>query len=159
MRNKTGLRSNLRNIKIIREPVKETDIVNKEYAVNFIDEAEHLKILDDNTIVRNDQNNDFKNNTIINVNKIQINNEEFDDKDVVNKKYINDLNLIKYIDKNDDYIKVNILDNNYYLRVFKEDWLLDHTSYIIPNTGDDLLPIWELDSLDSNGIQNNNIFS
>ena len=68
------------------------------------------------------------------------------------------MKLLKYVDKNHKYIKVNILNESYYLQTYKEELLLDHTSYTHPNTGNDLLPRWTLNTLDINGVKNNSSF-
>ena len=160
MKNKTGRQQQLlQNIKIINEPKNDTDAVNKNYADRFIDQKELLEILNDNTILRNDDELDINNNNIINVNKIVINdNNGYNDNDVINKKYIDNLNLIKFIEANVDYIKVNVLNENYYLTRSKKQLLLSRTSYIYPNSGEDLLSDWTLDILDVNGVVNNHSF-
>ena len=63
--------------------------MNKGYADRFIDEYELLKIIDDDTIVRNDQDIDMNGNNIINANKIKIlDNNPFEEDDVIKKNIL-----------------------------------------------------------------------
>ena len=141
-------------ITILKQPESKSDVTNKEYVECFIERGE----LNKKTIVRNNVDNDFNNKNILNVNSFEKSNDKFNDNNVVNKKYTDSLKLIRYEEESVEYVRVNILDNDYYLKVYQEDSLIDVTTYIVTNMGSDLLPKRSLNSQNMSGVDAKNAF-
>ena len=97
-----------------------------------------------NDLVKNNQDNDFNDNKLTNINSITINNNPTDDNHVSNKKYIDDeleQNAIVRLNdnSNDRYLQVHIDNTAFNLQIYNKTQIIDTTKLIFPNTGTDLL--------------------
>ena len=99
-------------------------------------------------LVKNNQDNNFNDNKLTNINSITINNNPIDANHVSNKKYIDeelDKNTIVRLndDSNDRYLQVHINNTAYNLQIYNKTQIIDTTKLIFPNTGTDLLQDWK----------------
>ena len=106
-------------------------------------------------MVKNNQDIDFNDNKITDINSITINNNPTDDNHVSNKKYIdNELDkntLVRLNDNsNDKYLKVNINNLTYNLQTYNKILLTDTTKIKYPNNGGYLLADWRILRIDRN---------
>ena len=113
-------------------------------------------------LVKNNQDNDFNDNKLTNINSITINNNPTDNNHVSNKKYIDHQldkdTLVRLHDNSyDRYLKVNINNSTYNLQIYNKILLTDKTIIKHPNNGGYLLPSWWIFCNDRNNngkIQN-----
>ena len=89
-------------------------------------------------MVKNNQDNDFNDNKLTNINSITINNNPTDNNHVSNKKYIDDEldkdTLVRLNDNsNDRYLKVNINNLTYNLQTYSKILLTDTAIIKYPN--------------------------
>ena len=100
-------------------------------------------------MVKNNQDNNFNDNKLTNINSITINNNPSDENHVSNKKHIDeelDKDTIVRLndDSNDRYLQVRINNTPYNLQIYNKTQISDTTKLIFPNTGTDLLQNWKI---------------
>ena len=97
-------------IKNLPNPINLTDATNKKYVddktINFVTNDN----FDNNSIVRTNKDNDFKNNKIINLDSISTNRAPILDSEVANKLYLND-----------NFVTNDNFDNNSIVRTNKDN--------------------------------------
>ena len=144
------LNSTLNNLKTIIElPTKAyidglhdaNERSRRDLGIDFYDESDNL--------VKNNQDNNFNNNIISNIQSIEINNDPTNNKHGINKKYLDDKldndTIIRLNDNsNNEYLKVQINNNFYNLQIHNKIQITDVTKILFPNTGHDLLPKWRI---------------
>ena len=119
---------------------RENERSRRDLGIDFYNESNHL--------VKNNQDNDFDNNKLTNINSITINNNPTEDDQVSNKKYIDeeldkDTKVRLNDDSNDRYLQVCINNTPYNLQIYNKTQIFDTTKLIFPNTGTDLLQNWK----------------
>ena len=120
---------------------EENERSRRDLGIDFYDES--------GDSVKNNQNNDFNDNIILNVASIQINNNPTNDDHAVNKKFIDDeidTNTIVRLNDNshDHYLQVRVNTLPYNLQIYNKTQIIDNTKMIFPNTGYDLLQNWKI---------------
>ena len=104
-----------------------------------------------NDIVKNNQDNNFNDNKLTNVNSITISNNPTDDNHVSNKKYVDDQldknTFVRFNQTLQNYLKVSVGNNTYNLTNFNKTNLTDITEIRSPNTSQMLLQKWLLKCL------------
>ena len=161
--------TNINSITLNTQAANDNQVVTKAYVDQFHQENERsrrdlgIDIYDESSdIVKNNQDNDFNDNKLTNVNSITINNNPTDNNHVSNKKYIDDEldkdTLVRLNDNsNDRYLKVNINNSTYNLQIYNKIPLTDTTITKYSNNGGYLLPSWRILCNDRNNngkIQN-----
>ena len=161
--------TNINSITLNTQAVNDNEVITKAYVDQFHQENERsrrdLGIVfydESNDLVKNNQDNDFNDKKLTNVNSITINNNPTDNNHVSNKKYIDDQldkdTLVRLNDNsNNRYLKVDINNSTYNLRVYNKILLTDITIIKYPNHGGYLLPGWRIFGNDRNNngkIQN-----
>ena len=124
--------TNINSITLNTQAVNDNEVITKAYVDQFHQKNERsrrdLGIVfynESNLLVKNNQDNDFNDNKLTNINSISINNNPTDDNHVSNKKYIDDEldkdTIVKiYDDSNDRFLKVNINNSNYNLQIYNK---------------------------------------
>ena len=112
-------------------------------------------------MVKNNQDNDFNDNKLTNINSITINNNPTDNNHVSNKKYIDDEldknTILRFNQTLQNYLKVSVGDDIYNITKNSKNQLTDITVMKAGNTGGYLLPCWKIvcnDKSDNGKIQN-----
>ena len=161
--------TNINSITLNTQAENDSEVITKAYVDQFHQEKERsrrhvgLDFYDEsNDLVKNNQDNNFNNNKLTNINSITINNDPTDDNHVTNKKYIDDeLDRDTIVrlndDSNDRYIKVNIKNSTYNLQIYNKILLTDTTIMKNLNNVGYLLPSWRIFCNDRNNngkIQN-----
>ena len=116
-------------------------------------------------MVKNNQDNDFNDNKLTNINSITIKNNPTDDNHVSNKKYVDDSiaegTLITFNQTLTNYLKVSVGSDIYHLTKYNKIQLTNQTILKYPNGGTSLLPLWRIvcNDRNKNGKINNFIKS
>ena len=146
--------NNINTITLNKQPENDNEVITKAYVDQFHQENERSRrdlgnnfYNESSDLVKNNQDNDFKDNKLTNINSITINNSPTDNNHVSNKKYIDDeLDRDTIVrlndDTNDSYLQVRINNMTYNLQIYNKILLTDTTIIKFPNNGDSLLPKW-----------------
>ena len=116
-------------------------------------------------LVKNNQDNDFNDNNITNIDSVTVNRNPTSDKELANKKHIDD-----ELDKNtivgfnqtlQNYLKVSVGNDTYNLTKYDRVQIVDTTEIKYPNEGKYLLQKWNIifSGINGNGKLNNIIKS
>ena len=161
--------TNINSITSNTQAINDNEVITKAYVDQFHNDNERNRrdlgidfYNESSDLVKNNQNNDFNNNKLTNINSITINKNPTLDNEVSNKKYIDDEldknTIIRLNDNsNDIYLKVNINNTMYNLQIYNKILLTDTTTINYPNTGRYLLQNWIIKCIDRNNsskIQN-----
>ena len=99
-------------------------------------------------LVKNNQDKDFNDNKLTNINSITINNPASDDNHVSNKKYVdNELDkntIVRFNQTLQNYLKVSVGTDTYNLTKYNKIQLIDVTEIRYLNTGANLLQKWKI---------------
>ena len=129
----------INSITLNTQAINDNQVITKAYVYQFHQENERsrrhlgLDFYDEsNDLVKNNQDNDFNDNKLTNINSITINNNPTDNNHVSNKKYIDDqldkITLVRLNDNsNDRYLKININNLTYNLQIYNKILLTDRT--------------------------------
>ena len=106
-------------------------------------------------MVKNNQDNDFSDKKLTNIDSIKVNRNPNSDNELVNKKYLDD-----ELDKNtnlrfnqtlQNYLKVSVGNDTYNLTKYNKIQIVDTTEIKFPNEGKYLLQKWNIIYSDING--------
>ena len=105
-------------------------------------------------LVKNNQDNDFNDNKLTNINSITINNNPTDDNHVSNKKHIDDQldknTILRFNQTLQNYLKISVGIDTYNLTKYDRIRLTDTTVMKAENTGSYLLQNWIIKCNDKN---------
>ena len=118
--------TNINSIILNTQAIDDNRVITKAYVDQFHQENERsrrdlgIDFYDgSNNLVKNNQDNDFNDNKLTNINSITINNNPTDDNHVSNKKYIdNELDkntIVRFNQTLENYLKVSVGDDYYNL--------------------------------------------
>ena len=117
---------------------------------------------EDVDLVKNNQDNDFKDNKLTNIDSITVNRNSIDDNEVTNKKYFDDEldknTIVRFNQTLQNYLKVSVGNDTYNLTKYDKIQLIDVTEMGSPNTGYDLLPKWRIKNINKNNGTKAGIF-
>ena len=148
--------TNIISITLNKPAENDNEVITKAYVDQLHQENERSRrdvgldfYNESNDLVKNNQDNDFNDNKLININSITINNNPTDDNHVTNKKYIDEeLNkdtIVRLNDNsNDRYLQVHINTTAYNLQIYNKTQIIDTTKLIFSNSGTDLLQNWKI---------------
>ena len=155
--------TNINSITLNTQAVNDNHVITKAYVDQFHQENERsrrdvgLDFYNESTdLVKNNQNNDFNDNKLTNINSITINKNPTNNNHVTNKKYIDDAldknTIVRLNDNsNDRYLQVRINNTSYNLQIYNKTQIIDTTKILFPNTGHDLLQNWKIVVNNKNG--------
>ena len=90
-------------------------------------------------MVKNNQDNDFKNNKLIKIDSITVNREPSTDNELANKKYIDDEldknTIVRFSQTLTNYLKVSVGNDIYHLTKYGKNYITDLTEMKAPNSG------------------------
>ena len=122
---------------------KENERNRRDLGLNFYEES--------NDLIKNNQDNDFNDNKLTNINSITINRNPVLDNEVSNKKYIDDEldknTIIRLNQSLENYLKVCVGNDTYNLTKYNKMNITDVTEIRNPNTGQMLTQKWMLKCL------------
>ena len=164
--------TNINTITLNKQAESDNEVITKSYVDQFHQENERsrrdvgLDFYDESSdLVKNNQDNDFNDNKLININSIKINNDPVDNDHVSNKKYVDDQldknTIVRFNQTLENYLKISVGDDIYNLTKYNKYYLTDKTTMIAPNAGSYLLQNWKIICRDrnNNGKLNNFIKS
>ena len=144
--------TNVNTITLNKQAENDNGVITKSYVDQFHQENERSRrdlgldfYNESSDIVKNNQDNNFNDNKLTNINSITINNNPTNNNHVCNKKYVDDeldKNTVVRLndDSNDRYLKFNINNLTYDLQIYIKLLLTDTTIKKFPSNGDSLLP-------------------
>ena len=164
--------NNLTNIKIITlntQAIDDNQVITKAFVDQFHQENERSRrdlgidfYNESNELVKNNQDNDFNDNKLTNIDSIQVNRNPISDNEVSNKKYIDDEldknTIVRFNQTLQNYLKVSVGNDIYHLTKYNKIQLTNETILKYPNAGSYLLPLWIIVCSDRNGNGKQNNF-
>ena len=154
--------TNINSITLNTQAVNDNEVITKFYVDEFHQENERsrrdlgIDFYDESSdLVKNNQDNDFNDNKLTNINSITINNNPTDDNHLSNKKYIDDEldknTIVRFNQTLQNYLKVSVGNDIYHLTKYNKYYLTDITRIQYPNNGGYLLQNWNIECRDVNG--------
>ena len=153
----------------LTDPMTIIEIPTKAYIDSLHEENERSRrdlgidfYTESSDLVKNNQDNNFNNNKLTNLDSIQVNRNPLSDNEVTNKKYIDeelDKNtIVRFSQTLSNYLKVSVGNNTYNLTKYDKIQLTDITVNKFPNKGAFLLQNWNIKCYDKNNNGNINNF-
>ena len=164
--------TNINSITLNKQAENDNEVITKAYVDQFHQENERSRrdlginfYNESNNLVKNNQDNDFNDNNLININSITINNNPTDNDHVCNKKYVDDElsenTIVRFNQTLENYLKVSVGSDTYNLTKYDKIKLTDTTVIKSGNIGSDALPGWRIfcNNINNNGKISNFIKS
>ena len=174
--------TNINSITLNKEAEIDNQVITKAYVDQFHRENERSRrdvgldfYHESSDLVKNNQDNDFNDNKITNLDSVQVNKNPSSDNELANKKYIDDSigegTVLRFIQTLQNYLKVSVGNDSYNLTKYNKISITDITEIKFPNIGSDLLQKWNIkcnnknnqsrinDSLESTKTNSPNSFS
>ena len=135
--------TNINSITLNKQAENDDEVITKAYVDQLHQENERSRrdvgldfYVESNDLVKNNQDNDFNDNKLTNINLITINNNPTNNIHVTNKKYIDDELDKKTVvrlndDSNDRYLQVRINNTPYNLQIYNKTHIIDTTKLFI----------------------------
>ena len=106
-------------------------------------------------MVKNNQDNDFNDNKLTNINSITVNRKPNQDNEVSNKKYIDDEldknTILRFNQTLSNYLKISVANDTYDLTKYDKISITDITEIRAPCSGGETLQRWKITSRNVNG--------
>ena len=153
--------TNINSIILNTQAVNDNEVITKAYVDQFHQENERSRCdlgfdfyNESNDLVKNNQDNNFNDNKLTNINSITINRNPLSDNEVSNKKYIDDKldkkTIVRFNQTLENYLKVSVGNDTYNLTKYDKIQITDTTEIKYPNTGRYLLQKWPIKCKDKN---------
>ena len=155
---------NLTNINCItlnKQAENDNEVITKAYVDQFHQENERSRrdvgldfYNESSDLVKNNQDNDFNDDKLTNINSITVNRNPNLDNEVTNKKYVDDeLNkntILRFNQTLENYLKLSVGNDTYNLTKYNKIQLTDTTIMSAGNSGGYLLQNWNIQCNDKN---------
>ena len=147
---------NVRMIRVTKLPEWENELTPKIYVdkalsdlLSYIDDLHEInRNKPDLSSVFNDQDNEFDNNKLTNLDSVTVNRNPNLDNELAKKKYIDDEldknTVLRFNQTLQNYIKVSVGNDTYNLTKYDKIQITDTTEMRYPNIGSDLLEKWNI---------------
>ena len=137
------------------QAVNDNQVITKAYVDQFHDDNERnrrdvgLSFYNEEVdLVKNNQDNNFNDNKLTNINSITVNNNPTDDNHVSNKKYIDDQldknTILRFSQTLSNYLKVSVGNDTYNLTKYDKIQIIDSTVMRVGNGDPHVLPLWKI---------------
>ena len=154
--------TNINSITLNKQAENDNEVITKAYVDQFHQDNERSRrdvgldfYNESSDLVKNNQDNNFNNNKLTNLDSITINRNPTSDNEVSNKKYIDDSigegTLLRFNQTLQNYLKVSLGNVIYNLTKYNKILLTDTTVMKAGNTGGYLLQNWNIRCNDKNG--------
>ena len=148
--------TNIISITLNKQAENDNEVITKAYVDQFHQENERsrrdvgLDFYDESgDLVKNNQDNDFNDNKLTNIDSITVNRNPTSDHELSNKKYIDDEidknTILRFNQTLQNYLKVSVGNDIYNLAKYDKIQLTDITEIKFPNIGSDLLQKWNIE--------------
>ena len=155
--------TNINNINLNKQAENDNKVITKAYLDQFHHEKERsrrdvgLDFYDEqNDLVKKNQDNDFNDNKIINLDSITVNRNPISDNELTNKKYIHDelnkITILRFNQTLKNYLKVSVGNKTYNLTKYDKIQIIDTTEIKYPNIGSELLQKWNIKCNNKNNV-------
>ena len=146
---------NINSITLNKQAENDNEVITKAYVDQFHQENEQsrrdvgLGFYDESDdLVKNNQDNDFKDNKLTNLDSITVNRNPTSDNELSNKKYIDDEldknTIVRFNKTLQNYLKVSVGNDTYNFTKYDKIQITDTTEMRYPNIGSDLLQKWNI---------------
>ena len=146
--------TNVNSITLNTQAVNDNQVITKAYVDQFHDDNERnrrdvgLSFYNEEVdLVKNNQDKDFNDNKLTNINSITINKSPTDNDHVSNKKHVDDQldknTIVRFSQTLDNYPKVSVRKDIYNLTKYDKIQITDSTVMRIGNGGAFILPLWK----------------
>ena len=153
--------TNINSITLNKQAENDNEVITKAYVDQFHNDNERnrrdlgLDFYDESDdLVKNNQDNDFNDNKLTNIDSITVNRNPTSDNELSNKKYVDDEldknTIVRFIQTLENYLKVSVGNDTYNLTKYNKIQLTDTTTIKYPNGGGYLLPGWRIFCNDKN---------
>ena len=153
--------TNINSITLNKQEENDNEVITKAYVDQFHQENERSRrdlgigfYNESSDLVKNNQDNDFNDNKLINLDSIQVNRNPTLDNEVSNKKYIDDEleknTIVRFSQTLSNYLKVTVGGDIYHLTKYEKNYITDLTEMRAPNSGLYLLQKWRIICKDRN---------
>ena len=132
------------------------EIPTKAYIDSLHEENERSRrdLIESNDLIKNNQDNEFNDNKLLNLDSVVVNRNPTLDNELSNKRYIDDEldknTIVRFNQTLSNYLKVTVGNDTYNLSKYNKIQLTDTTIIKYPNTGGYLLPGWRIFCNDKN---------
>ena len=161
--------TNINSITLNTQAVNDNEVTTKAYVDQFHQENERSRrdlgidfYNESSDLVKNNRDNDFNDNKLINLDSIQVNRNPTLDNEVSNKKYIDDEldknTIVRFNQTLSNYLKVTVGSDIYNLTKYEKNYITDLTEMRAPNNGLYLLQKWHIICKDRNNNSKINNF-
>ena len=161
--------TNINSITLNTQAENDNQVITKSYVDQFHQANERNRrdlglgfYNEDIDLVKNNQDNDFNDNKLTNLDSIQVNRNPTLDNEVSNKKYIDDEldknTIVRFNQTLSNYLKVSVGSDIYHLTKYEKNYITDLTQMRAPNNGMYLLQRWHIICKDRNGNSKINNF-
>ena len=153
--------TNINSITLNQQAENDNHVITKAYVDQFHQENERSRrdlgidfYNESSDLVKNNQDNNFNDKNLSNINSITINNNPSDDNHVCNKNYVDDEidknTIVRFNQTLSNYLKVSVGNDTYNLTKYNKYYLTDITRMIAPNSGLYLMQRWIIECKDRN---------
>ena len=140
---------NINSITLNKQAENDNEVITKAYVDQFHQENERSRrdvgldfYNESNDLVKNNQDNDLKDNKLINLDSISVNRKPSSDNELASKKYIDDEldknTVLRFNQTLQNYLKVSVGNDTYNLTKYDKIQITDITEMRYPNIGSDL---------------------
>ena len=147
--------TNINSITLNKQAENDNEVITKAYVDQFHNDNERnrrdvgLSFYNEEVdLVKNNQDNDFNDNKLTNINSITINKSPTDNDHVSNKKYVDDQldknTIVRFSQTLENYLKVSVGNDNYNLTKNDKIQKIDSTVMRVGNGGAFILPLWKI---------------
>ena len=147
--------TNINSIILNKQAENDNEVITKSYVDQFHQENERsrrdvgLDFFDESSdLVKNNQDNDFNDNKLTNLDSLTVNRDPSSDNELANKKYIDDEldknTVLRFNQTLESYLEVSVGNDTYNLTKFNKIQLTDITVMKAGNSGGYLLPSWRI---------------
>ena len=155
--------TNINSITLNKQAENDNEVITKAYVDQFHQENERSRrdvgldfYNESNDLVKNNQDNDLKDNKLINLDSISVNRKPSSDNELASKKYIDDEldknTVLRFNQTLQNYLKVSVGNDTYNLTKYDKIQITDTTEMRYPNIGSDLLQKWNIKCNNKNNI-------
>ena len=127
----------------LTSPNMKTEIPTKTYVHSLYQSSRNRREF---SLVFNDQDNEFDNNKITNLDSITVNRDPSFHNELANRKYVDDSigegDVLRFFQTPENYLKVSVGSDTYNLLKYDKTQTTDLTSIEYPNSGGCLLQNW-----------------
>ena len=138
-----------------KQAENDNEVITKAYVDLFHQENERSRrdigldfYNESNDLVKNNQDNDLKDNKLTNLDSITVNRKPSSDNELASKKYIDDEldknTVLRFNQTLQNYLKLSVGNDTYTLTKYDKIQIIDTTEMRYPIIGSDLLQKWNI---------------